>query len=57
MAAANQAALLQVKGLKTYFYTEECIVKAVDCVDFTLHAGEVLCILGESGFGKSVTSM
>jgi peptide/nickel transport system ATP-binding protein len=46
-----------VKGLKTYFYTEDGVVKAVDGVDFTLAPGEVLGIVGESGCGKSVTSM
>ncbi|HEY0606696.1 MAG TPA: ABC transporter ATP-binding protein [Herpetosiphonaceae bacterium] len=49
--------ILKVKGLKTYFYTEEGVVKAVDGVDFTLKPGEVLGIVGESGCGKSVTSM
>jgi peptide/nickel transport system ATP-binding protein len=49
--------LLKVKGLKTYFYTEDGVVKAVDGVDFTLAPGEVLGIVGESGCGKSVTSM
>ncbi len=49
--------LLKVKGLKTYFFTEEGVVKAVDGVDFTLAPGEVLGIVGESGCGKSVTSM
>lgn len=49
--------LLKVKGLKTYFYTEDGVVKAVDGVDFTLRPGEVLGIVGESGCGKSVTSM
>jgi oligopeptide/dipeptide ABC transporter ATP-binding protein len=49
--------ILKVKGLKTYFYTEEGVIKAVDGVDFMLQAGEVLGIVGESGCGKSVTSM
>ena len=49
--------ILKVKGLKTYFYTEEGVVKAVDGVDFALQPGEVLGIVGESGCGKSVTSM
>jgi len=49
--------LLRVKGLKTYFYTEEGLVKAVDGVDFDVKAGEVLGIVGESGCGKSVTSL
>lgn len=49
--------LLQVKNLKTYFFTEDGIVKAVDGVDFTVYPGEVFGIVGESGCGKSVTSL
>jgi oligopeptide/dipeptide ABC transporter ATP-binding protein len=48
--------LLQVEGLKTYFYTEDGVVKAVDGVDFEIGRGEVLGLVGESGCGKSVTS-
>ena len=49
--------LLEVRKLKTYFYTEEGIVKAVDGVDFVVYPGEVLGLVGESGCGKSVTSL
>jgi oligopeptide/dipeptide ABC transporter ATP-binding protein len=49
--------LLQVRNLKTYFFTEDGIVKAVDGVDFSVYPGEVLGIVGESGCGKSVTSL
>jgi ABC-type dipeptide/oligopeptide/nickel transport system ATPase component len=49
--------LLDVKNLKTYFYTEDGVVKAVDGVDFTVNTGEVLGLVGESGCGKSVTSL
>lgn len=49
--------LLEVRGLKTYFRQENKIFKAVDGVDFTVRAGEVLGIVGESGCGKSVTSL
>jgi len=48
---------LEVKGLKTYFYTEDGIVRAVDGVNFEVYPGEVLGIVGESGCGKSVTSL
>ncbi|RME44467.1 MAG: ABC transporter ATP-binding protein [Chloroflexi bacterium] len=49
--------LLKVAGLKTYFFTEDGIVKAVDGVDFDIHKGEVLGLVGESGCGKSVTAL
>jgi oligopeptide/dipeptide ABC transporter ATP-binding protein len=49
--------LLEVNNLKTYFYTEDGVVKAVDGVDFTVGRGEVLGLVGESGCGKSVTSL
>jgi oligopeptide/dipeptide ABC transporter ATP-binding protein len=48
--------MLEVRGLKTYFYTEAGVVKAVDGVDFYVDRGEVLGLVGESGCGKSVTS-
>jgi oligopeptide/dipeptide ABC transporter ATP-binding protein len=48
--------ILEVRGLKTYFYTEAGVVKAVDGVDFHVKRGEVLGLVGESGCGKSVTS-
>ena len=49
--------LLEVHNLKTYFYTEDGVVKAVDGVDLTVGRGEVLGLVGESGCGKSVTSL
>ena len=49
--------IIKVKGLKTYFYDRKGKVPAVDGVDFTVRKGETLGIVGESGCGKSVTSM
>lgn len=49
--------LLEVRGLQTHFDTREGVVKAVDGVDFHVDRGEVLGIVGESGCGKSVTSL
>lgn len=49
--------ILQVNGLKTYFFDRKGKVPAVDGVDFMIRKGETLGIVGESGCGKSVTSM
>ncbi|MBM4306964.1 MAG: ABC transporter ATP-binding protein, partial [Deltaproteobacteria bacterium] len=49
--------LLQVKDLKTYFYTDAGIVKAVDGVSYALSEGETLGLVGESGCGKSVSAL
>jgi peptide/nickel transport system ATP-binding protein len=59
-ASAKSAAaktVLEVEGLKTYFFVRQGIVKAVDDISFSLNAGEKLAIVGESGCGKSMTAL
>lgn len=56
MAERNEI-LLEVRGLKTHFFTEDGVVPAVDGVDFSLNNGATLGIVGESGSGKSVTAL
>ena len=53
----NKDTILEVRGLKTQFFTEGGRVKAVDDVNIYVNRGEVLGIVGESGCGKSVTSL
>jgi peptide/nickel transport system ATP-binding protein len=48
--------LLEVNDLKIHFFTDEGVVKAVDGVDLTIERGKTMCLVGESGCGKSVTS-
>src|SRR3989454_8919092 len=49
--------LLDVKGLKTHFFTDEGVVRAVDGIDLYINKGETLGVVGESGCGKSVTAL
>jgi oligopeptide/dipeptide ABC transporter ATP-binding protein len=49
--------LLEIRGLRTYFWTESGVAKAVDGVDLDIMPGEVLGLVGESGSGKSVTAL
>ena len=54
-STSDNERLLEVRWLKTYFFTEAGVVKAVDGVDFYVNRGEVLGLVGESGCGKRVT--
>ncbi|HOF02850.1 MAG TPA: ABC transporter ATP-binding protein [Atribacterota bacterium] len=56
MADNKRQKILEVKNLKTYFFTENGVAKAVDGVDFEIYQGETLGLVGESGCGKSVTA-
>ena len=53
----NTRPLLEVKGLKTQFFTQDGVVKAVDDVSFYVMPGETLGVVGESGCGKSMTGL
>jgi peptide/nickel transport system ATP-binding protein len=57
MADAARAPVLQVDDLRTYFFTQDGVTRAVDGVSFEVRAGETLGIVGESGCGKSVTAL
>jgi peptide/nickel transport system ATP-binding protein len=50
-------ALLEIRGLKTHFNTDDGMVRAVDGVDLTVGRGETVSVVGESGSGKTVTAM
>jgi oligopeptide/dipeptide ABC transporter ATP-binding protein len=54
---SEERPILEVRNLRTYFHTRDGVVKAVDGVSFEVRRGEILGIVGESGCGKSVTSL
>ena len=56
MKNKSNEVFLEVKGLRTHFFTDEGVVKAVDGADFQVRRGKTLCIVGESGCGKSITA-
>ena len=56
-APADADIVLAVEGLRTFFFTRQGVVKAVDDVSFSLRRGETLAIVGESGCGKSMTAL
>jgi oligopeptide transport system ATP-binding protein len=51
------ATLLEVRDLRTHFFTREGVVKAVDGVSYAVEEGETLSLVGESGCGKSVSAL
>jgi peptide/nickel transport system ATP-binding protein len=57
MSQSTGKPILEVKDLRTYFYTRDGVVRSVDGVSFSISEGETLAIVGESGCGKSVTSL
>ncbi len=56
-AGKTGSPLLEVEGLRTSFHTRDGVVRAVTGIDFTVNRGEILGLVGESGCGKSVTSL
>lgn len=56
-AEIGELPLLEVKNLSTYFFTRAGVVKAVDGVSLKVYRGQVLCLVGESGCGKSMTAL
>ncbi|MBI2939386.1 MAG: ABC transporter ATP-binding protein [Chloroflexi bacterium] len=57
MRDGGNSALLEVRGLRTHFFTDDGVVPAVDGVDLTVRRGQTIGLVGESGCGKSVTSL
>ncbi len=56
-SSSTTSPLLEVKDLRTYFYSSDSVAKAVDGVSFTVHQRKTLGVVGESGCGKSITSL
>ena len=54
---STQAPLVEIRGLRTHFFTDAGVARAVDGVDLDIREGEVLGLVGESGSGKSVTAL
>ena len=55
--APDKRAVLEIDNLQTHFFTPAGVIKAVDGVSYTVHNGETLAVVGESGCGKSVTAL
>jgi peptide/nickel transport system ATP-binding protein len=56
MSDSTRQPLLEINNLKTHFYTDDGVVRAVDGVSFSIGKGETLAVVGESGCGKSITA-
>ena len=57
MSSTSSSSLLEINNLRTYFFTEDGIVPAVDGIDLKIQRGQTVGLVGESGCGKSVTSL
>jgi ABC-type dipeptide/oligopeptide/nickel transport system ATPase component len=57
MSIESKDAVLEVLGLRTWFFTDEGVARAVDDVTYRIPRGKTLGLVGESGCGKSVTSL
>src|SRR5207249_7312326 len=57
MGNPNGEVLLDIKNLRTHFFTDDGVVRAVDGVSFPIYKGKTLGVVGESGCGKSVTAL
>ncbi|HUE75958.1 MAG TPA: ATP-binding cassette domain-containing protein, partial [Chloroflexota bacterium] len=56
-SAASDELLLEIRDLRTYFFTHDGVARAVDGVDLTVRRGQTVGLVGESGCGKSVTAL